>query len=84
MGEQVHFFVTSNCDAISYVIENAHVKTMAGQDIENGCVLIGDNGKIVSVGDHVIWQDDPMTSVGASAHVTIVDGKVAYRYGDKE
>lgn len=52
--------------------------------MENGCVLIGDNGKIVSVGDLVIWQDDPLTSVGASAHVTIVDGKAVYRYGDKE
>ncbi len=31
-------------------IRNGHVKTMAGPDIENGCVLIGDDGKIAAVG----------------------------------
>ena len=31
------------------LIKNGYVKTMAGADIENGCVLIGDDGKIVSV-----------------------------------
>ena len=29
-------------------------------------------------GDVVIWQDDPLTAVGAGAHITIVDGKVVY------
>jgi len=32
------------------LIKNGYVKTMAGGDIENGCVLIGDDGKIVAVG----------------------------------
>lgn len=32
------------------LIKNGHVKTMAGPDIENGCVLIGDDGKIAAVG----------------------------------
>lgn len=32
------------------LIKNGHIKTMAGKDILNGCVLIGDDGKIVSVG----------------------------------
>ena len=30
-------------------------------------------------GDVVIWQDDPLTVIGTSAYVTIVDGAVAYR-----
>ena len=31
-------------------IKNGYVKTMAGADIENGSVLIDDNGKIAAVG----------------------------------
>ena len=31
-------------------IKNGHVKAMAGPDIENGCVLIGDDGRIAAVG----------------------------------
>lgn len=31
-------------------IKNGYVKTMAGPDIENGCVLVGDDGKIAAVG----------------------------------
>ena len=30
-------------------------------------------------GDVVIWQDNPITTVGAGAFVTVIDGKVAYR-----
>ena len=32
------------------LIKNGYVKPMVGEDIENGCVLIGDNGKIIDVG----------------------------------
>ena len=32
------------------LIKNGYVKTMAGPDLENGCVLIGDDGKIAAVG----------------------------------
>ena len=32
------------------LIKNGHVKTMAGEDIIGGCVLIGDDGKIAAVG----------------------------------
>lgn len=32
------------------LIKNGHIKTMISPDIENGCVLIGDDGKIVAVG----------------------------------
>lgn len=31
------------------LIKNGHVKTMAGEDIVGGCVLIGDDGKIAAV-----------------------------------
>lgn len=31
------------------LIKNGYIKTMAGPDLENGCVLIDDNGKIVAV-----------------------------------
>ena len=31
------------------LIKNGRINTMAGSELENGCVLIGDDGKIVSV-----------------------------------
>ena len=31
------------------LIKNGYIKTMAGPDLENGCVLIGDDGKILEV-----------------------------------
>ena len=31
-------------------IQNGYIKTMAGADLENGCILIGDDGKILAVG----------------------------------
>ena len=34
-------------------IKNGYIKTMAGPDIENGCLLIGDDGKIAAVGADV-------------------------------
>ncbi len=35
------------------LIKNAKLKTMAGPDIENGCLLLDDNGKIAAVGEAV-------------------------------
>lgn len=35
------------------LIKNAYVKPIVGDDIENGCVLIGDDGKIVEVGNNI-------------------------------
>ena len=32
------------------LIKNGHIKTMAGSELENGCILIGDDGKIVAIG----------------------------------
>ena len=30
-------------------------------------------------GDVVVWTADPLTTIGAEACITVVDGKVAYR-----
>ncbi len=35
------------------LIKNGYIKPMAGNDIENGSVLIGDDGKIISVGNDI-------------------------------
>ena len=35
------------------LIKNGHIKPMVGQDLENGCVLIGDDGKIVAVAPQI-------------------------------
>ena len=35
------------------LIKNGHIKTMAGEDIEKGCLLIGDDGKIAAVGTDI-------------------------------
>jgi imidazolonepropionase-like amidohydrolase len=35
------------------LIKNGHIKTMAGAELENGCILIGDNGKIQEVGENL-------------------------------
>ncbi len=35
------------------LIKNGYIKTMAGNDIENGCILVGDDGKILSIGESV-------------------------------
>lgn len=32
------------------LIKNGYIKPMVGEDIENGCVLVGDDGKIAAVG----------------------------------
>ena len=39
------------------LIKNGYIKTMAGDDIKNGCVLIDDNGKIAVVGADVSAPD---------------------------
>ena len=35
------------------LIKNGHIKTMAGTELENGCILIGDHGKILEVGENL-------------------------------
>ncbi|MBR5817666.1 MAG: amidohydrolase [Clostridia bacterium] len=34
-------------------IKNGHLKTMSGDDIQNGCLLIDDNGKIKYIGENI-------------------------------
>lgn len=40
------------------LIKNGYIMTMAGDDIENGCILMDDNGKILSVGKTVDAPQD--------------------------
>ena len=47
------------------LIKNGYVKTMAGADLENGCVLIDDNGKIAAVG----------TDLTAPEGATVIDAQ---------
>ena len=47
------------------LIKNGYIKPMVGEDIENGCVLIGDDGKIVAVG----------AEVTAPADCTVIDAE---------
>ena len=35
------------------LLKNGYVKTMAGSDFENGSILIGDDGKIIAVGENL-------------------------------
>ena len=39
------------------LIKNGYVKTMAGPDLPNGCVLIGDDGKILAVGQDLTAEN---------------------------
>ena len=47
------------------LIKNGKIKTMADADIENGYVLIGDDGKIAEVG----------TEIAETADMTVIDAK---------
>ncbi len=47
------------------LIKNAYIKTMAGQDIQNGCLLMGDDGKIKAVG----------TQIDAPAGAEVIDAE---------
>lgn len=40
------------------LIKNGYIKPMVGNDIENGCVLIGDDGKILSVAENITVDGD--------------------------
>jgi len=35
------------------LIKNAHIKTMAGLELENGCILVDDKGKIAQVAEAI-------------------------------
>ncbi|MBQ6052891.1 MAG: amidohydrolase [Clostridia bacterium] len=40
------------------LIKNGYIKPMFGNDIENGCVLIGDDGKIVAVNEEITADEN--------------------------
>lgn len=40
------------------LIQNGYVKTMAGPDLPCGCVLIGDDGKIAAVAQHLVAPEN--------------------------
>lgn len=40
------------------LIKNGYLKTMAGKDIENGCLLIGDDGKILEIDESIDAPDN--------------------------
>ena len=47
------------------LIKNGHIKPMVGADLENGCILIDDNGKIAAVG----------VDLEAPAGATVIDAE---------
>ena len=38
-------------------IKNGYIKPMVGKDLENGCILVDDNGKIAEVGQNITIPD---------------------------
>jgi len=51
-------------------IKNGYIKTMAGPDLENGCILIGDDGKIAAVGTDVVCPEGAQVIDACGALVT--------------
>lgn len=52
------------------LIKNGYIKTMAGDDIENGCLLIGDDGKIAAIGANIEAPDNCVVIDACSRLVT--------------
>ena len=52
------------------LIKNGYIKTMAGPDLENGYVLIGDDGKILAVGENLDIPEGTQVIDAAGALVT--------------
>ncbi len=52
------------------LIKNGYIKPMSGEDIENGCVLIGNDGKIKAVGKDIAADDDTVVIDAAGKLVT--------------
>lgn len=46
------------------LIQNGKIKTMAGLELEKGCVLIGDDGKIVEVAERIDAPDAQVIDAG--------------------
>lgn len=43
------------------LIKNAKIKTMTDHDLENGCILIDDNGKIAQIAEEIKTPEDTIT-----------------------
>ena len=43
------------------LIKNAKIKTMTDYDLENGCILIDDNGKIAQIAEEIKTPEDTIT-----------------------
>ena len=50
------------------LIKNGYIKTMAGTDIPEGSILIGDDGKIIAVGQEIAAPED--------AHIIDAEGRL--------
>ena len=50
------------------LIKNGHIKTMAGPELENGCILIGDDGKIAEIA--------PVIAAPAGTEVIDAEGRL--------
>ena len=50
------------------LIKNGHVKTMAGEDLPYGCILIDDAGKIASIGTEIA-ETEEMTVIDAEGRL---------------
>lgn len=62
------------------LIQNAHIKTMAGADIPNGCLLVED-GKIAAVAPEIDAPADAkvIDAQGAAAHAGLCGGALPHR-----
>ena len=75
------------------LIKNGHIKPMVGADIENGCVLIGDDGKIAGVGKNLVADENTVVidaggrlvtpgCVEAHCHIGVHDSAVGWEGND--
>ncbi|MBQ8583465.1 MAG: amidohydrolase family protein [Clostridia bacterium] len=91
-GVKVSIITDSDVTPIQYLAMFAGFAVGAGLPYEEAwraitvnpaeSVGIGDRVGSLEVGkdgDAVIWNADPLVTVGASAYVTVIDGKVVYR-----
>lgn len=74
------------------LIKNGKIKTMTGEDIDSGCILIGDNGKILEIGTDikasgatVIDAENRLVTPGlveAHCHIGIDNSKMRWEGAD--
>ena len=68
------------------LIKNGYIKPMAGKDIENGCILIDDKGKIAQVGadltapDGAVAVNIPMWNNSDSNEIYILKSHLQKRH----